>query len=71
MGQLLKSLKSINEFKAFEGRFESHIFFDNATKGEEPTEYLINLVTLVRKIFGKDSYKKLNVFVYNVLKRWN
>ncbi|KAL4216723.1 hypothetical protein ACF0H5_024446 [Mactra antiquata] len=53
MKQLLESIQSINVAQSEGGRhFESHIFFDGAVKEKHPTEFVLQLVSLVESTFS-------------------
>lgn len=53
MKQLLESIRSIDTAQAAGGRhFEAHIFFDGAVKDHHPTEFVLQLVSLVESVLG-------------------
>lgn len=54
MKQLLESIRSIDTAQAAGGRhFEAHIFFDGAVKDHHPTEFVLQLVSLVESVLGR------------------
>lgn len=54
MRQLLESIQGINQAQSAGGRhFESHVFFDGAVKDKIPTEFVLQLVSLVESTLGK------------------
>lgn len=53
MKQLLESIQGINLAQSSGGRhFESHVFFDGAVKEKNPTEFVLQLVSLVESTLG-------------------
>lgn len=53
MRQLLESIQGINLAQSVGGRhFESHIFFDGAVKDKNPTDFVLQLVSLVESTLG-------------------
>ncbi|XP_045184960.2 uncharacterized protein LOC123542969 isoform X2 [Mercenaria mercenaria] len=53
MRQLLESIQGINLAQGDGGRhFESHVFFDGAVKDKNPTDFVLQLVSLVESTLG-------------------
>lgn len=53
MQQLLDSIQKISQVTSGRIRFESHIFMDDAIKGDEMTEFALQLIGLLNDALCK------------------
>ncbi|XP_052786371.1 uncharacterized protein LOC128221808 [Mya arenaria] len=72
MKQLLESIQGLNLAQAKGNRhFEAHVFFDGAVKDRNPTEFVLQLVSLVETVLGvKAEHCTKNSTPYGISLSW-
>ncbi|WAR30086.1 hypothetical protein MAR_003654 [Mya arenaria] len=77
MKQLLESIQGLNLAQAKGNRhFEAHVFFDGAVKDRNPTEFVLQLVSLVETVLATDherqnNHQKADAYIVKNKKRWS
>ncbi|XP_052786290.1 uncharacterized protein LOC128221729 [Mya arenaria] len=72
MKQLLESIQGLNLAQAKGNRhFEAHVFFDGAVKDRNPTEFVLQLVSLAETVLGVEAeFSTKNATPYGISFSW-
>ncbi|XP_052786292.1 chitin synthase chs-1-like [Mya arenaria] len=72
MKQLLESIQRLNLAQAKGNRhFEAHVFFDGAVKDRNPTEFVLQLVSLAETVLGVEAeFSTKNATPYGISFSW-